>query len=369
MMSLLFTGCSAALLGGGVEAAADPRGVRGRVAVSRQRCCLHVAAAAAEHRRGSGGKRAPRGGVSAQRERAERPTQSPLGPGDDNTAGNSSGSAESNNAVNPNDSAASSALTTNSSPSTETTTTRATTPFELDGMDLFSGADFGAPPPPRHRGPASPSSPKSSKRRSPPPPPPTPATAVTATTRAGRPEKNVVARRGSRIGTGATRTPPALAAADRDPTAAARPSIDAVIVVEGANDVRAVTAAVNPSGGTMILKGSYNAKMGHYNVPGDVARAVSAAAAEHSRIIVLTDSDTAGRQLRSRCALAPSILSISCSPSLVSLPPVSVFFSTRGIFGGGRGGYHRWWGGTGGIGLSGRRYISKLGWPSTVPPD
>jgi len=81
------------------------------------------------------------------------------------------------------------------------------------------------------------------------------------------------------------------------------PFKDAVVVVEGTNDVRAVTAAVRPLGGTMILKGSYNNKMGHYNVPSEVMALVAAAvekAPPGGAVIVLTDSDTAGRQLRSR---------------------------------------------------------------------
>ena len=132
-------------------------------------------------------------------------------------------------------------------------------------------------------------------------------------------------------------TTPTTTAADRAANSHAggrsrspRPVIDAIVVVEGVNDARAVRAAVNPLGGTMLLKGRYDSKMGHHTVPSDVSREVAAAAAAAAaaegrgngngngkgdatgstgtnpppppppRVIVLTDSDTAGRQMRSR---------------------------------------------------------------------
>lgn len=72
-----------------------------------------------------------------------------------------------------------------------------------------------------------------------------------------------------------------------------------MVVVEGLNDARAVQAA-GLTCDTVILKGSYDSKAGHYNVPADVIRKLAATAEDGGRVVVLTDSDTAGRQLRSR---------------------------------------------------------------------
>jgi ribonuclease M5 len=70
--------------------------------------------------------------------------------------------------------------------------------------------------------------------------------------------------------------------------------------VEGVNDVRAVRAAVHPTLGFAILKGTYDNKSGHHVVPADVIRELSDAVRAGGRVVVLTDPDVAGRQLRSR---------------------------------------------------------------------
>ena len=73
-----------------------------------------------------------------------------------------------------------------------------------------------------------------------------------------------------------------------------------MVAVEGVNDVRAVRAAVHPTLGFAILKGTYDNKAGHQIVPADVIRELSDAVRAGGRVVVLTDADVAGRQLRSR---------------------------------------------------------------------
>ena len=75
-------------------------------------------------------------------------------------------------------------------------------------------------------------------------------------------------------------------------------AVDALIVVEGSNDQRAVERAVAPRRGCRILKGSYDAAAGHYDVPDVVIAKLAAAANDGVRVVVLTDSDVAGRQMR-----------------------------------------------------------------------
>ena len=75
-------------------------------------------------------------------------------------------------------------------------------------------------------------------------------------------------------------------------------AVDALIVVEGSNDQRAVERAVAPRHGCRILKGSYDAAAGHYDVPDVVIAKLAAAANDGARVVVLTDSDVAGRQMR-----------------------------------------------------------------------
>ena len=75
-------------------------------------------------------------------------------------------------------------------------------------------------------------------------------------------------------------------------------AVDALIVVEGSNDQRAVERAVAPRRGCRILKGSYDAAAGHYDVPDVVIAKIAAAANDGARVVVLTDSDVAGRQMR-----------------------------------------------------------------------
>mmetsp|Transcript_4368 Transcript_4368/g.19848 ORF Transcript_4368/g.19848 Transcript_4368/m.19848 type:complete len:482 (+) Transcript_4368:37-1482(+) len=75
-------------------------------------------------------------------------------------------------------------------------------------------------------------------------------------------------------------------------------AVDALIVVEGSNDQRAVERAVAPRRGCRILKGSYDAAAGHYDVPDVVIAKLAAAANDGARVVVLTDSDVAGRQMR-----------------------------------------------------------------------
>jgi ribonuclease M5 len=75
-------------------------------------------------------------------------------------------------------------------------------------------------------------------------------------------------------------------------------AVDALIVVEGSNDQRAVERAIAPRRGCRILKGSYDAAAGHYDVPDVVIAKLAAAANDGVRVVVLTDSDVAGRQMR-----------------------------------------------------------------------
>jgi 5S rRNA maturation endonuclease (ribonuclease M5) len=86
-------------------------------------------------------------------------------------------------------------------------------------------------------------------------------------------------------------------------------TLDAAIAVEGANDARAVRAAVRPRHGVVLLKGAYDSKSGHHVVPADVIDALSRMARNGVDVVVLTDADVAGRQLRTRVALeVPSAL-------------------------------------------------------------
>jgi 5S rRNA maturation endonuclease (ribonuclease M5) len=79
--------------------------------------------------------------------------------------------------------------------------------------------------------------------------------------------------------------------------------------VEGANDARAVRAAVRPKHGVVLLKGAYDPKSGHHVVPADVVQTLAATAKRGVKIIALTDADVAGRQLRTRVVLeVPSAL-------------------------------------------------------------
>ena len=79
--------------------------------------------------------------------------------------------------------------------------------------------------------------------------------------------------------------------------------MDAAIAVEGANDARAVRAAVRPRHGVVLLKGAYDAKSGHHVVPADVVARLAAMATRGVDVVVLTDADVAGRQLRTRVVL------------------------------------------------------------------
>ena len=187
---------------------------------------------------------------------------------------------------------------------------RPTARFELDGMDLFSGAELGAPQLRSQQRPT-PARPKPTPTRRP-PQRTTAGGAGGAGAGAGAAGAAAASRKpmASATTTGRSPAPAAAAATHRARAPASAPSPmptgpfrDTVVVVEGTNDVRAVTAAVRPLGGTMILKGSYNNKLGHYNVPSEVMVLVAAAvekAPPGGSVIVLTDSDTAGRQLRSR---------------------------------------------------------------------
>ena len=86
-------------------------------------------------------------------------------------------------------------------------------------------------------------------------------------------------------------------------------ALDAVIAVEGANDARAVRAAVRPRHGVVLLKGAYDSKSGHHVVPADVIQTLYRTAQKGVDVVVLTDADVAGRQLRTRVALeVPSAL-------------------------------------------------------------
>ena len=93
-------------------------------------------------------------------------------------------------------------------------------------------------------------------------------------------------------------SPPASRRPRADVHASGLNAVDALIVVEGSNDQRAVERAVAPSRGCRILKGSYDAAAGHYDVPDVVIAKLAAAANDGARVVVLTDSDVAGRQMR-----------------------------------------------------------------------
>lgn len=75
--------------------------------------------------------------------------------------------------------------------------------------------------------------------------------------------------------------------------------------MEGVNDARAVKRAFSPTRGCRVLKGAYDAKAGHYDVPdavvADIARVMTE---EGTRVVVLTDSDVAGRQMRGKIVRA-----------------------------------------------------------------
>ena len=93
-------------------------------------------------------------------------------------------------------------------------------------------------------------------------------------------------------------SPPKPASRGPDVRASNPNAVDALIVVEGSNDQRAVERAVAPRRGCRILKGSYDAAAGHYDVPDVVIAKLAAAANDGARVVVLTDSDVAGRQMR-----------------------------------------------------------------------
>ena len=93
-------------------------------------------------------------------------------------------------------------------------------------------------------------------------------------------------------------SPPKPASRGPDVRASNPNAVDALIVVEGSNDQRAVERAVAPRRGCRILKGSYDAAAGHYDVPDVVIAKIAAAANDGARVVVLTDSDVAGRQMR-----------------------------------------------------------------------
>ena len=169
-----------------------------------------------------------------------------------------------------------------------------TPPPAPDGFDLFTGEHLGAFPPrgrknrtaDRAKTPA-----RSPPARSPP------------RGRLGRPSSRQTAasaaaegprRGGRRIESSSARRPRASSPSSPPP------SFDGAIVVEGANDRAAVLRAVRPSRGVILLKGAYDARSGHHVVPADVTRDVVRLCADAVDVVVLTDSDVAGRQLRSR---------------------------------------------------------------------
>lgn len=169
-----------------------------------------------------------------------------------------------------------------------------TPPPAPDGFDLFTGEHLGAFPPrgrknrtaDRAKTPA-----RSPPARSPP------------RGRLGRPSSRQTAasaaaegprRGGRRIESSSARRPRASSPSSPPP------SFDGAIVVEGANDRAAVLRAVRPSRGVILLKGAYDARSGHHVVPADVTRDVVQLCADAVDVVVLTDSDVAGRQLRSR---------------------------------------------------------------------
>ena len=77
------------------------------------------------------------------------------------------------------------------------------------------------------------------------------------------------------------------------------------VVVEGANDAKAVHRTMNNAPhDTILLKGTYDNKSGHHVVPADVILNLTKLADADVPIIILTDCDVAGRQLRSRVVLS-----------------------------------------------------------------
>ena len=77
-------------------------------------------------------------------------------------------------------------------------------------------------------------------------------------------------------------------------------TLDALVVVEGINDATAVQRAFRPRRGCRVLKGAYDAAAGHYDVPDAVVADIARMSASGTRVVVLTDSDVAGRQMRGR---------------------------------------------------------------------
>lgn len=77
-------------------------------------------------------------------------------------------------------------------------------------------------------------------------------------------------------------------------------TLDALVVVEGINDATAVQRAFRPRRGCRVLKGAYDAAAGHYDVPDAVVADIARISASGTRVVVLTDSDVAGRQMRGK---------------------------------------------------------------------
>ena len=77
-------------------------------------------------------------------------------------------------------------------------------------------------------------------------------------------------------------------------------TLDALVVVEGVNDAKAVQRAFRPRSGCRVLKGAYDAAAGHYDVPDAVVADIARIAEAGTRVVVLTDSDVAGRQMRGK---------------------------------------------------------------------
>ena len=102
----------------------------------------------------------------------------------------------------------------------------------------------------------------------------------------------------TRVSSVSSSSPPASTRRPRPDVRGSANAVDALIVVEGSNDQRAVERAVAPRRGCRILKGSYDAAAGHYDVPDVVIAKLAAAANDGARVVVLTDSDVAGRQMR-----------------------------------------------------------------------
>ena len=164
-----------------------------------------------------------------------------------------------------------------------------TPPPAPDGFDLFTGEHLGAFPPRGRKN-------RTADRAKPPARSP-------PRGRRGRPSSRQTAasaasegprRGGRRIESSSSRRPRASSPSSPPP------SFDGAIVVEGANDRAAVLRAVRPSRGVILLKGAYDARSGHHVVPADVTRDVVQLCADAVDVVVLTDSDVAGRQLRSR---------------------------------------------------------------------